>query len=497
MPVELLTMKEMGEADRLTIESGIPGFSLMQTAGQSIAHIILRDWTCRNVLVLCGPGNNGGDGYIIAEALKAEGWPVRLASLVPVEKLTGDAARAADQWSGEVLPLEKVSLEEADLVVDALFGAGLTRALEGREAALITRINEAGMPVIAVDIPSGICGDTGRERGAALKAHTTVTFFRKKPGHLLYPGRAYCGVTHVTDIGIADSVLDRITPQTMENGPALWENKISWPDTHSHKYTRGSAVVFAGGVSTGGAARLSAQAALRSGAGLVTLACPKAAIIVNACHLDEVMLERCDEAEEVPGLVTARKTTAALIGPASGYGEATREKTLALLDQDFPVILDADALTSFEGEIQSLLRKLTADDILTPHEGEFGRIFVDSMALSVSRLAAARLAAVSAGAVIVLKGADTIIAAPDGRAAINSNGTPWLATAGSGDVLAGIVTGLAAQGMPAFESAAMAVWLHAEAGSRFGPGLIASDLTGALPGVLDDLYKTYSGKGRT
>lgn len=487
MSVELLSVKQMSQADRLMMGRGISGFALMKTAGEAVAAVIKRDWTKRRVLVLCGPGNNGGDGFVVAELLREAGWPVTLACLVTPAQLTGDAALAAEHWQGPVLALSGLNLSGIGLVVDALLGAGLNRPVAGIVADLANLVNCAGLPVVAVDMPTGVNGDTGEVMGRSFKAHSCVTFFRKKPGHLLYPGRACCGRLIVAQIGIRADVLEDIQPVLFENSPALWKGVAPRPDELCHKYKRGSALVFSGGAYESGAARLGARAALRVGTGLVTMACPPEALAVNAAHLDEIMLLKCEGTSCIENISLVKKITAALIGPACGVGSATRQKVQALMAQPFSIVLDADALTSFEGETNILLDGLTAEDVLTPHEGEFNRVFVDVLAVSENRLTAARLAAKTAGAVVVLKGADTVIAAPDGRAAINANGVPWLATAGSGDVLAGLVVGLLAQSMPAFEAACMAVWLHAEAGQTLGAGLIAGDLIEQMPALLNDL----------
>ncbi len=379
-------------------------------------------------------------------------------------------------------------LPAAAVVIDALFGAGLDRPLTGRAAALAAAMTD-GPPVLAVDLPSGVDSDTGAILGVAVRAAATVTFFRKKPGHLLYPGRALCGQLTLADIGIPAAVLAAIRPTAFENGPALWGAALRAPAADDHKFRRGHALVVSGGMTRTGAARLAAGAALRAGAGLVTLASPPGALAVNAAHLTAVMLRRIDGAEDLAAALADPRLTAVALGPALGTGEPERALVEAALAAPCPAVLDADALTLGAAEPERFFAAIAARPgpvVLTPHEGEFARLFPDLA--GKPRPESARAAAARAGASVVLKGPDTAIAAPDGRLAINSNAPPWLATAGSGDVLGGIVAGLLAQGMPGFEAAAAAVWLHGEAGSEAGPGLIAEDLAPALRPALRRLW---------
>jgi NAD(P)H-hydrate epimerase len=472
----LLTPAEMGEADRLTIAGGIPGIVLMENAGRAVADAVSRRWPRRPVAVLCGPGNNGGDGLVAARILAERGWPVQLALLGSREALKGDAAVAAARWSGPVEPIAPTALDGAGLVIDAIFGAGLSRSVEGAAAEVVAALQVRGLPVVAVDVPSGIDGASGEVRGIAPRAVLTVTFFRRKPGHLLLPGRLHCGETLVAPIGIADTVLDEIAPQTVANDPAWWGEAFPWPRPESHKYTRGHVLVAGGAVMTG-AGRLAARAAARIGAGLVTVAAPEAAFSIYAASLLGVIVQPVAGLDDFQHLLADRRRNAVLIGPGAGVGGETRDKVLATLAAEKRVVLDADALTSFADNAEVLFETIRSPCVLTPHEGEFARLFDNSG----SKLDRARGAAQASGAVMLLKGNDTVVAAPDGRAAISECGPPELATAGSGDVLAGVVVGLLAQGMPAFEAATAAVWLHAEAARHFGPGLVAEDLVQALP----------------
>jgi hydroxyethylthiazole kinase-like uncharacterized protein yjeF len=373
-------------------------------------------------------------------------------------------------------------------VVDALFGAGLARPIEGKVAALIESVNASGIPVVAVDVPSGIDGTTGEVRGVAVDAVATVTFFRLKPGHLLLPGRAHCGEIVRAEIGIPAGVLAEIGPNTFANAPGLWLAQFPWPREESHKYARGHAVVVSGPVYSTGAARLAARGALRVGAGLVTVASPRDALEVNAAQLTAIMVREADDARGLLSLLADKRKNAVLIGPGVGVGERTRDLVFAALGSEAAIVLDADAITSFSEDGESLFAKILsrkAPVVLTPHDGEFARLFGDLVAKP--KLERARAAAARSGAIIVLKGADTVVAAPGGTASINATTSPWLATAGTGDVLGGIVLGLLAQRMPAFLAASAAVWLHGAAAKEFGPGLIAEDLSETLPRVLRGL----------
>ena len=478
----LLDVRQMGEADRLTVASGTTVIELMENAGKAVAQAIEKRWTARPVIVLCGPGNNGGDGFVTARYLAATGWPVRLALLGSQDHLTGAARHHADLWSGKVEPLSPAALDQAELVVDAIYGAGLDRALEGLAADTLIAAAQRGLPVVAIDVPSGLMGDTGETLGA-VPAVLTVTFFRKKPGHLLLPGRLLCGDVVVADIGISPSVLEAISPITFENDPCLWIAKLPRPQAGGNKYTRGHALI-SGGYPMTGAARLAARAAARTGAGLTTIAVSALALPVYAAALTSVMVQPLAEPGDFECLLDDRRYTAFLIGPGAGTGEETRSRVLAMLATNHATVLDADALTSFADDPPTLDGAITGPCVLTPHDGEFHRLFDPAG----DKLTRTRVAARRCGAVIILKGSDTVITAPDGRTVINSNAPPTLATAGSGDVLGGIVLGLVAQGMEPFLAATAAVWLHGAAAAEFGPGLISEDLPDLLPGVFRRLY---------
>jgi hydroxyethylthiazole kinase-like uncharacterized protein yjeF len=484
--IELLTPDEMAAADRLTIETGLSGYDLMRTAGKAVALAAAQMSGGSKVLLVAGPGNNGGDAFVAAAELRRAGCPVRLALLGPREALRGDAAQAASDYEDIVEPLGPDTDFSASLIVDGLFGAGLRRSLDGVAAFAVEHINASGRPVLAIDLPSGIDGRTGQSLGIAVKAQRTITFFRLKPGHLLLPGRTHCGPTEVVQIGIDDAVLGQIRPSHFHNIPNLWRAAFPRLGPGDHKFTRGQVFVVSGPAHATGAARLAAAGALRAGAGLVTVLSPPAAVLVNAFHLTAIMVRAVKGAGDLSGVLADPRPKAVVIGPGNGVGPATLANVEAALASEAGLVLDADALTSAApdpGRLFEQIKSRTYPVIITPHEGEFARLFEHGGA----RIDRARAAAEQSGAVVVLKGPDTIIAAPDGRCAINSNATADLATAGSGDVLAGVAAGLLAQGMPGWEAACAAVWLHAAAGVSFGRGLIAEDLPGELPGVLKRL----------
>jgi ADP-dependent NAD(P)H-hydrate dehydratase / NAD(P)H-hydrate epimerase len=491
--IELLTNAEMAEADRLTIAGGMPGIKLMENAGRAVADAAGTLLQGRRVVVVAGPGNNGGDGFVAARHLAERGYAVRVSFVGDAKRLKGDAALAAERWSGPVEQATPVALTGCDVVIDALFGAGLDREVDGLPRVMIGAMNASSAPVIAVDLPSGVNGTTGAVMGAAVNATHTVTFFRRKTGHILLPGRLHCGAIQVADIGIPVSVLDAIKPSAFANRPTLWDRLFPLPLADGHKYSRGHAVVVSGGVSTTGAARLAARGALRAGAGLVTIASPREALSVTAAASLAVMVRPVDGGAELTAFLADKRRNAVVLGPGGGIGPAMREQVTAALASGAAVVLDADALTSLANEPKALggmVAKANRDVVLTPHEGEFARLFkvIHEDSNVQAKLEKSRLAARSSGATVLYKGADTVVAAPDGRASIADNGPPTLATAGSGDVLAGMIAALLAQGMPPFEAASAAVWLHGEAANAFGPGLIAEDLPEALPAVYRRLF---------
>ncbi len=478
LPGELLRVAQMNEADRRTIEGGIAGSELMHTAGTAVVREIVQRFRPCRVSVLCGPGNNGGDGFVVARELLAAGWSVRLALLGEPDALRGDAQHHAALWPGAVERLTDAAVADAGLVVDALFGSGLSRALDAEVERLLAHVASRGVPILAIDVPSGLMGDTGASLGASA-AVCTVTFTRKKPGHVLQPGRDLCGDVVVADLGTPPAVIGALGVDTWENSPALWRQRLPQLVNSGNKFSRGHALVY-GGYPTTGAARMAARAAARAGAGLTTVAVPQIALPVYAAALTSIMVQPLGREADLGRLLEDRRYNALLIGPGAGVGAATRAAALAMLDTARAVLLDADAISVFADRPAALYAAIRGPCVLTPHDGEFARLF-DTAGDKLTR---ARRAARTSGAIIVLKGSDTVIVAPDGRAIVNSNAPPSLATAGAGDVLGGFILGLLAQGMDAFFAAAAAVWLHGAAAADFGPGLLAEDLPDLLPGVL-------------
>ena len=476
-PRQILTVAEMSRADKAAVAAGTPATTLMERAGTAVAEAIAARFAVQPVTVLCGPGDNGGDGYVAARMLRSRGWTVAVRAFSEPGSESGKWARG--QWDGPVEPFRGPI--GPGIVIDALFGAGLSRPLSAEAEAAALALASRPQDVIAVDVPSGLYGDTAKWTGACVAAGLTVTFHARKPAHVLEPGRSRCGEVVVADIGLADA-----GASLFENTPALWAGRIPWPGPESHKHARGRLIVVSGEAWSTGAARLSARGALRIGAGLVTVYSAPDALAVNAAHLEAIMLRPFETDLELEQ--SAADVDAAVIGPAAGVSEATLLNVLALARTGAALVLDADAITVFRDDPEELFSVLDRDDVLTPHPGEFERLFPKLLAKTPERITAARQAAAKAGAMVLLKGFDTVIASPDGRAAVNLNGSPWLATAGSGDVLTGFIGGLMAQGMESFEAACAGAWIHAEAAELHGPGLISEDLPALASQVLRRLH---------
>ncbi|NVK18178.1 MAG: NAD(P)H-hydrate dehydratase [Methylocystaceae bacterium] len=466
----------MYEADKRTIESGVSGLQLMEAAGSSIAREIQKRWSPRKTVILCGPGNNGGDGFVVARLLHQKGWSVDILLLGERDNLKGDAKENADRWPFETFHLSPENLERAELIVDAVFGAGLARDVDGLVADTLTAACRMNVPIVGVDTPSGVDGQTGQIRGTSLKADLTVTFARAKYGHYLFPGKDYCGDLIISDIGISDKTVADLNCLVERNNPA---QLFPWPENDIHKYKRGHGLIL-GGQRMTGASRLAALSARRVGAGLITIAAKGTAyMIYRQADAGNIVSD-----EDFDILLSDPRKNAVLAGPGLGISKRRTGKIKTLLHSDKSLVLDADALTMMTS--LDKLPQRNGETLLTPHEGEFSRLFPQ---LTGSKLEKASRAAQQTGYTILLKGPDTVIAHPDGRARINTSGTPWLATAGSGDCLAGICLGLMCQGLDAFDAGSLAAWLHGKCAEHHGAGLIAEDIPVILPKVLNSLQK--------
>lgn len=498
---ELITPDEMAKVDAAAVAAGVPSLTLMENAGTAVADVAVRRWRdARRILILAGPGNNGGDGFVAAGRLAETGRDVTVALLGDRAALKGDAAAAAARWTGRTVELAEAPFEWSEVVIDALFGAGLSRPLDGRTATAVKAANACGKPILAVDVPTGLDGATGRTVGEfCVKADETVTFVRLKPGHVLMPGRALSGRLNVADIGTPAGALAAARVAATLNRPVLWRAAFPEPSLEGHKYSRGHVAVWSGPPLAGGASRLAATAALRAGAGAVTLVGPRPALELHAAHVTAIMLREAEGKGGWSKFLADRRVGTWLFGPGAGVDEAA----CAALDEGFSAggraVLDADVFSIFADRPEELGAAIEDGDVeavITPHEGEFSRLMGARAAGAASKLERALAAAAMIGATVVLKGPDTVVAAPDGRAAIADNAPPYLATAGAGDVLAGICAGLLAQGMPGFEAAAAAVWLHGEAAKTVGRGLIADDLAGAIPAALKALDEATEPRSR-
>lgn len=486
-PYAVLTPQAMAKADAYAVQTGVSGARLMERAGANVLHALQQRWSPRPTAVLCGPGNNGGDGWIIAQGLKAKGWPVRVYSHVDRASLVGDAAWAAQGWNDDVQELAQCRLQDHQLIVDALFGAGLNRALEGEPARLARDSQSFRGLCVAVDTPSGLSGDLALRDGPVFRAELTVTFHRYKPAHLLSPGRSQCGDIVLSDIGIPDGWSQTAEPCATLNNPDLWRIPGAEVDTDAHKHSRGRLCVLAGGYGATGAARLAARAGQIGGAGFVTLLSGQGALNEIASASDSLVARAYDPDADFDEVLDGHRASAAVIGPGAGLSDRLKAKVLAACSLNIPVVLDADALSVFEDDPAELFKALHDQCVLTPHGGEFSRLFPDltEAAQSDNKLDRTRQASRQCGAVVVYKGADTVIAAPNGEVRVNVHASPRLATAGTGDVLAGLIGAFLAQGQAAYDAAASAVYIHGEAGRRLGAGGTVETVLNCLPAALE------------
>lgn len=490
MSIAILTCDQVRAAERMAVEHGISRWALMQKAGQACADVLHAEFPDARVIVLAGPGNNGGDAFVAAQRLRDLGRNVWVFDMAPSGERAEEGQQALNALMGPRQPLEDMRVQAGDVVLDGLFGAGLSRPLQGEAAFAVEQVNASDVRVVAIDVPTGVIGDTGAVPGPAIRADVTVTFCCKKPAHVSLPAMELCGEVIAAEIGFSDFVERAGGGLLHENGPDMWLGRYPWPQASGHKHKRGRLGVVTGAVNSTGAARLAALAGLRIGAGTVRLMCPPSALMVVASSVTSPLVSSFKNERDLMALTEDMQ--AVVIGPAAGVTEATRAHVQALAGGGRVLVLDADAITVFSGEVEKLGSLLHAPAVLTPHTGEFDRLFPGLRQQASSKIEATRAAAKQVGAVLVLKGPDTVIAAPDGRAVVNTHATPFLATAGSGDVLAGVIGGLLAQGMDAFDAACAAVWMHGDAGRRAGPGMMADDLDAALHETIADLFAKVS-----
>ena len=555
---ELLTAAQMRAIEAAAIASReVTGLELMERAGRGVVEAIFEEWpelraTSHRAVVLCGPGNNGGDGFVVARLLKEWGWEVEVFLYGDPERMPPDARVNYERWRGmgEVTvyridppPLmdDRIQVRGTDLIVDAIFGTGLTRPFRGVFAlfshnVVLTMLRNSGVKRVAVDVPTGLCADSGRVLDEhVIPADLTVSFHLAKIGQFIGSGPASVGRIRTVSIGLeararpegsafapAPSLASRQEPVKLLDQAVGQRASLK---TEGHKYSHGHALILSGPSGRGGAARLSARGSLRIGAGVVTVGCPLDAIPEYAARLDAVMLRGVADGLMLEEALADQRINALCVGPGLGLDARGRELVAVALGIPVPgatrdlssdgekggnggpgsspgrgksnrtLVLDADALTILS-ETPDLFAALHQGCVLTPHAGEFARLFPDiaeklaAPAISgpaYSKVDATREAAARAGCVVLYKGPDTVIADPSGRCAINSahydRAAPWLATAGSGDVLAGFITGLLARGFSPFDAACTGAWLHVECALSFGPGLIAEDLPEELPKV--------------
>lgn len=486
MNTEILSITQMKQAEDASLSGRTSSYTLMQRAGRAVADIVRERYEKQPVMVLCGSGNNGGDGFIAASELKRKKWDVTVACKLEAEYLEGDVARAAEEWGDDFETLDKVKLPEDGIIIDAIFGTGLEREITGDAQEVLFALQRSSCSVVAVDFPSGVYADSGDCQPCTPQADLTVTFFRKKMGHILLPGRVACGDIIVSDIGMKDDVLDEIEGEIVhENDPSLgWQEDASTKAFWTHKYHHGHIAVLGGKVLTG-ATVLTSLSALRIGAGLVTIAAHPDVVNVYRMASPSLMVEPLQEmARFKDHYAKDDRRNVLLIGPGAGLENegALKKIVFDATASERICVLDADALSVFENDTRTFYKSLHKSCILTPHEGEFERIFPGLQGSKVDRaLEASR----KTGAIIVLKGADTVVASPNGKAVINTTGCGWMATAGTGDVLAGMIAGLVARKvLNLFDATCAAVWMHGKASELAGPGMISEDLSSHIPSVL-------------
>ena len=484
----ILSCKNHRDLDKKTIKKFISGYTLMENAGKVIFKIIKKKFKKqKKIKILCGPGNNGGDGFVVAKLLKEDGYlNINLFCLVTKKKLKGDAKLAAKKFGDNFKSFSNFKISSNDVIIDGIFGSGLKKNISGNLKKIIEKINLKKPYCISIDVPSGINGDTGQVQGVAVKSNDTITFTRKKIGHLLSPGKEYCGNIIVTDIGVNLEKL-LFKPHIFENHPDNWKNKFPWPNQKSHKYTRGFTLIICGEKMTG-ASRLAARGVARIGCGLLCLGVPKKSFDIYSIENPIALIETVDDENDLNNLLKDKRINTILIGPGLGINKKKLKLILKIIkEKKRIVVLDADAL---KNNFKKILLKNRTKIVITPHEGEFTQVLKDlNIKNNKNKLSLAIKFVKKTKINLILKGNTTIICSQDGQISINTNSSPFLATGGSGDVLAGMITGLISQGMNIFEACCASVWIHGEIAKIKGPGLIAEDLPEMIPNVLKKLKK--------
>ena len=499
--INILTSKQTKNLDILSIKNGVSLSNLMENAGEASFDIIINQ-IIPNILnfnnkitILCGPGNNGGDGFVIAKKLCQKNFDVTVCSPFDKHKFNPTVKTKLKSCTFDIVNPSQKLFKRADLIIDALFGVGLNRDINKELSYLIKLVNKEKKFVVSIDIASGLDSDTGEERPISINADHTISFQTPKPCHYLLPGKIKTGKLSIVQIGIPKKVFNNIKnlSKIYLNTMDLWKSHFPRPNEYDHKYSRGHLLVQSGDKFSTGASRLASLSALRVGAGIVTLASTDESAMINAAHLTSVMVKNINTKKDFIDFYNKRKVNAFLIGPGCGLTKYTKELSLVAIKTGLPVVLDADSISVFEdepNELFSAIKKYNKNVILTPHEGEFKRIFKNSIGSKISK---ASKASRESSAIIIYKGNDTIISSPNSHLAISDKTSPFLATAGSGDILAGICAGLLSQGMDAFMAACAGQWFHKKIGEISGPGMIADDMPGFietfLPNILGEIYE--------
>jgi len=462
-------------------------YSFMQKAGDQVFKFINNRFkNNRPIIVLCGPGNNGGDGFVVARNLMDHGYPVKVYILTGANNYKGDALTALKEYKGELKKINLFKLQKSALIVDAIFGIGLKRNIKGILSKVFRKVNQSKNPVVSVDIPSGVCSNTGKILGSAINADFTITFHRKKIGHVVGFGKHFCGRIKVVDIGFSQK---KIKSKYSENSPVLWKKYFPWKKTFGHKYSRGRVIVYGGQKEFTGATILSALAALRTGTGSVKILCSKNTLQIYSLKFPSVLKKEINNIHQLEVFLKKEKITSFLIGPGAGSGKKIKEITKLVLKKVKYVVLDADALTCFQDDLKSLYSLLDKNKIITPHLGEFHKIF-PNIKKNLNNIDKALSAVKLIKSNIILKGPNTVIVAHDKKIVINDHASSELAVIGSGDVLSGLAVSLVGQKkMNPFLAGCAATWLHGDIARHYGKGLIAEDLVKGIPGALKRLKK--------